>query len=140
MAGGILAGAVNSVWPGNLSSLDADSHHFAVAYGLKFGDADLDPRRIEILEDDLCDVFGECFQQRKMAFAQNGLDVLRDIGVVQRVIDVVAETGLAVGHGNVQVELQRLRHEFFTFVDADQGGDFEFAEKDDVHVFVSVGG
>ena len=36
-----------------LAPLNTNPHHLAIAYRLRFGDADLDPRRIEILEDDL---------------------------------------------------------------------------------------
>jgi hypothetical protein len=32
-----------------------------------------------------------------------------------------------------------LRHDLFTFIDADQRGDLEFAQKDDVHEFSLVG-
>jgi len=101
----------------NLPTLDADSHHLAVAYRLQFGDADFDPRGVEVLEDDLRDVFGQRFQQRKMSFAQHGLDVLRDLRIIQRVVDIVASAGAAIGQRNVEVDLQSLRYELFTFID-----------------------
>jgi hypothetical protein len=88
-----------------LPPLNADSHHLAIAYRLQFGNADLDPRGIEVLENDLRNVFGKCFHQRKMPLAQHGLDVLRDIGIIQRIVDVVAETGAAVGQSDVEVDL-----------------------------------
>src|SRR5450759_1130670 len=99
------------------SALDTDTHHLAVAYRLQFGDADLDPRGVEVFEDDLRDVFGQRFQQRKMPFTQHGLEVLRDFRIIQRVFDVVADTGAAVGQRNVEVDLQSLRYELFTFID-----------------------
>jgi hypothetical protein len=43
--------------------LDANSHHLAVAYSLQLCDAHLDPGRIEVLEDDLRNVFSQGFQQ-----------------------------------------------------------------------------
>src|SRR3989338_1036892 len=81
----------------HLSPLNTDPHHPAVADRLQFRDADLDPRGVEVLEDDLRDVFGQGFQQREMPFAQHRLDMLRDFGVVQRVVDVVGLAGAAVG-------------------------------------------
>src|SRR3989338_3945443 len=68
-----------------------------------------------------------------MPVAQHGLDVLCDVGVVQRILDVVGLAGAAVGQGDVEVDLQGLRRALFPFVDADQGGDLEFAQKNDVH-------
>jgi len=62
-----------------------------------------------------------------MPLAQHRLDVLRNLGIVQRIIDVVALAGAAVGQGDLEVELQRLRHAFFPLIDADQGDDLEFA-------------
>ena len=62
--------------------------------------------------------------------------MLCDIGIIQRVVDVVAEAGAAVGQCDVEVDLQGLWHDLFTFVDADQRGDLEFAQEDDVHGFV----
>jgi hypothetical protein len=116
-------------------ALDADPHHLAVSYRLQLGDADLDPRGVEVLEDDLRDVFGQGFQQRKMPVAQYGLDMLRDFRIIQRVLDVVAGAGAAVGQRDVEVDLQGLRHDLFAFVDADQRGDLEFAQEDYVHDF-----
>ena len=117
----------------HLPPLNTDPHHLAIPNRLQFGDADLDPRGVEVLEDDLRDVFGQGFQQREMPLAQHGLDVLRDFGVVQRVADVIGLAGAAVGQGNVEVELQGLRYALLPFIDADQRGDLEFAQKDDVH-------
>ena len=119
----------------NLSPLNTNPHHLAIAYRLQFGDADFDPRGVEVLEDDLRDVFGQGFQQRKMSFAQYGLDVLRDIGIIQRVFDVVAGAGTAVGQCDVEVDLQGLRHDLFALIYSDERGDFEFAQEDDVHEF-----
>src|SRR5450759_3243445 len=101
------------------SALDTDTHHLAVAYRLQFGDADLDPWGVEVLEDDLRDVFGQGFQQRKMPFTQHGLEVLRDFRIIQCVVDVVADTGAAIGQRDVEVDLQSLRHELFSLVNAD---------------------
>jgi len=70
-----------------------------------------------------------------MPFTQYGLDVLRDIGVIQRIIDVVAGASLAVGQGDVEVDLYRLWHDLFTFVYSNERGDLEFSEVDDVHGF-----
>lgn len=117
----------------HLSTLNADPHHFAVADRLQFGDADLDPWRAKVPEDDLRDVFGQGFHQGKMPFAQHGLKMLCNIGIIQRVVDVVADTGAAVGQGNVEVDLQGLRHDLFPFINADQCGDLEFSQEDDVH-------
>ena len=44
---------------------------------------------------------------------------LRDIGIIQRVVDVVAGASAAVGQRDVEVDLQSLRHALFPFVDAD---------------------
>ena len=118
-----------------LPPLNTNPHHPTIPDRLQLRDADLDPRRAEILEDDLRDVFGQSFQQRKMPFAQHVLDVLRDFRIIQRILDVVGLAGAAVGQGDVEVELQGLRGALFPFVDADQGFDFEFAQKDDVHEF-----
>ena len=117
----------------NLPPLNTNPHHPAIPDRLQFGDADFDPRGVEVLEDDLRDVFGQGFQQGEMPFAQDGLDVLRDFGVIQRVVDVVGLAGAAVGQGDVEIELQGLRHALLPFVDADERGDLEFAQKDDVH-------
>src|SRR5665647_1862507 len=117
-----------------LPPLDTDPHHLAIADRLQFGDADLDPRGIEVLEDDLCDVFGQRFHQGEMPLAQHVLEMLRDIGIIQRVFDVVAEAGAAVGQRDVEVDLQGLRHDLFTFVYADERGYLEFAQKYDIHV------
>ena len=68
-----------------------------------------------------------------MPLAQHSLDVLRDLCVVQCVVDVVALAGTAAGQGDLQVELQSLRHTLFPLVHADERFDFEFAQKDDVH-------
>ena len=103
----------------NLSPLNADPHHLAVADRLQFGDTDLDPRGVEVLEDDLRDVLGQGFQQGEMPFAQDGLEVLCDFGVIQRVVNVVGLAGAAVGQGDVEIDLQRLRHALFPFVNAD---------------------
>ena len=46
----------------NLAPLNTNPHHLAIAYRLQFGDADLDPRRLEVLEDDLRDAFSKHFQ------------------------------------------------------------------------------
>lgn|ERR1039458_1592006 len=124
----------------NLPALNTDPHHLAVAYRLQFGDADLDPRGVKVLENDLRDVLGQRFQQGKMPLAQHGLDVLRDLRIVQRVFDVVADAGAAVGQRDVEIDLQSLRHELFPCVDADQGSDLEFAQEDDVHEFLLIGG
>lgn len=115
-------------------------HHLAVADCLQFGDADLDPRSVKVLEDDLCDVLGQCFHQREVPFAQYILDVLRHLGIIQRVVDVVAIAGAAVGQRDLKVELQGLRHVLLAFVNADQCRDLEFAYKDNVHVFSLFGG
>src|ERR1039457_504897 len=77
----------------NLSPLNTDPHHLAVAYRLQLGNADFDPRCVEVIEDDLRDVFGQGFQQRKMSITQHSLEVLRDFRIIQRVLDVVAEAG-----------------------------------------------
>ena len=53
----------------NLSPLNADPHHLAVADRLQFGDADLDPRGVKIVEQDFGDVFGQRFQQVEVAVA-----------------------------------------------------------------------
>lgn len=123
----------------NLSPLNADPHHLAVADRLQFGDADLDPWGVEVLEDDLRDVFGQGFHQGEMSLAQHGLEVFCDIGIIQRVVDVVAETGAAVGQRDVEVDLQGLRHNLFTFIDADQRGDLEFAQENNIHEFLLIG-
>jgi len=68
-----------------------------------------------------------------MPFAQHGLDVLCDIGIIQRIVDVVAGAGAAVGQGDVEVDLYRLRYDLFTLIDSNERGDFEFSEIDDVH-------
>ena len=120
----------------SLSSLDADADLLAVADGLQFGDADFDPGGVEILENDLGDVFGQRFQQRKMAVAQYGLDMLRDLGIVQRIVDVVALAGAAVRQGNVEVELQGLRYALLPLIYSYKSDYFEFAQKDDVHIKV----
>ncbi len=73
------------------------------------------------------------FQQGKMSFAQHGLYMLRDVCVIQRVIDVVADTCAAVGQCDVEIDLQRLRHDLFSLVYADQCGDLEFTQEDDIH-------
>src|ERR1039457_848852 len=101
----------------NLSPLNTDPHHLAVAYRLQLGNADFDPRCVEVIEDDLRDVFGQGFQQRKMSITQHSLEVLRDFRIIQRVLDVVAEAGATVGQCDVEVDLQSLRHELFTFID-----------------------
>ena len=72
--------------------------------------------------------------REKWPLLQDGLDMLRDLGVVQRVLDVVALAGAAVGQGNIEVELQRLRHALFPLIYADEGDDFEFAQKNNVHM------
>ena len=54
-----------------------------------------------------------------MAFAQYALEVLRNISVIERVVDVVTGASAAVGQGDIEVDLQGLRHDFFALVDAD---------------------
>ena len=117
----------------DLSALDADSHHAAAAYGLQLGHTDLDPRGVEILEQDLCDVFGEGFKQVEVAAGQHFLEVAHDLGIIQRVGNVVALAGAGVGQGDVQVDLQGLRHDALPVVYAYECVDLEFAQKDDVH-------
>lgn len=111
----------------DLPPLNTDAHHLAVADRLQFSNADLDPRRVEVLEDDLGDVFGQGFHQGEMSLTQDALEVLRDFGIIQRVLDVIAGTGAAVGQRDLEVDLQGLRHDLFTLVDADECGDLEFA-------------
>jgi hypothetical protein len=119
----------------NLSPLNTDSHHLAISDRLQFGDADLDPGRVEVLEDDLRDVFGKRFHQGEMPVTQHCLEMLRDIRVIQGVVDVVAETGAAVGQSDVEIDLQGLRHHFFALVDADERGDLEFPQEYYVHEY-----
>ena len=45
----------------NLSPLNTDPHHLAIPYRLQFGNTDLNPRRLEVLDDDLRDMFGKRF-------------------------------------------------------------------------------
>jgi hypothetical protein len=123
----------------DLPTLYTDPHHLAVADRLQFRNADFDPRGVEVLEDDLRNVFGQRFHQGEMSFAQHGLEMLRDFGIIQRVVDVVAETGTAVGQCDVEVDLQGLRHDLLAFVDADQRGDLEFAQENNVHEFLLIG-
>ena len=115
------------LWLLNLPPLNTDPHHLAVAYRLQFGDADFDPGCIEVLEDDLRDVFCQGFHQGEMPLAQYSLEVLRDFCIIQRVFDVIAGAGAAVGQRDVEVDLQGLWHDLFTFIDANESGDFEFA-------------
>lgn len=122
-----------------LSALDTDPHHPAPAYRLQLGDADFGPRGLEVVEQDLGDAFGQRFEQVEMAGGKFGLDAAHDVGVVERILDVVGCAGAAVGQGDVEVDLQGLRHLLFPFVDADEGFDLEFAQKDDVHEFSSFG-
>lgn len=62
-----------------------------------------------------------------------------DLGVVQCVLDVVALTGAAVGQRDVEVDLQSLRYAFFPLVDTDEGGDFEFAQENNIHIWCEAG-
>ncbi len=117
----------------NLSPFNTDPHHLAIAYRLQFGNADFYPRCFEVLDDDLRDVFGQGFEQVEVVAGERALDVAHDVGVVERVVDVVSFTGAAVWQRDFQVYLQGLRYALFPFVDADEGFDFEFAQKDDVH-------
>lgn len=117
----------------NLPPLNADPHHLAIAYRLQFGNADFYPRCFEVLDDDLRDVFGQGFEQVEVAAGECALDVAHNVRIVERVVDVVSFTGAVVGQGDFQVELQGLRYALFPFVDADEGFDFKFAQKDDVH-------
>lgn len=55
----------------NLPPLYANTDLLAVAYGLQLGDADLDPRCVEVLEENLGDAFGKGFQQRKVTIAED---------------------------------------------------------------------
>ena len=57
----------------NLSAFNTDPHHSAAAYGLQLGDADLDPGCVEILEQYLRDVLGECLEQVEVAAGQHFL-------------------------------------------------------------------
>lgn len=117
----------------NLPTFNADPHHAAAAYSLQFGHADLDPGCVEVPEYNLSDMFGEGFEQVEVAAGQHHFKVAHDIGVIQRVGNVVAVTGQTVGQGDVQVDLQGLRHKSLPVIDADECVDFEFAQKDDVH-------
>lgn len=117
----------------DLPPLDTDPHHPAAAYRIQLGDADLDPWRLKIVEQHLRDGFGERFEQIEVAAGERALDIAHDIGIIERVLEVVGFAGAAVGQGDFQIDLQGLRRALFPFVDADQGVDLEFAQKDDVH-------
>jgi len=55
-----------------------------------------------------------------------------DVGIIQRVGDVVALAGQVVGQADVQIDLYRLRHSP-PVIYADECVDFEFAQEDCVH-------
>ena len=75
----------------------------------------------------------QCFQQVEVAAGKCFLKVFHDIGVVKRIGNVVALTCFTIWQADVQVDLDRLRHNAFPVVDADEYVDLEFAQKDDVH-------
>ena len=116
-----------------LVALKADSHHLAAAYRVQFGHTDLDPGRIEVVKQDLCDVLGERFQQIKVAATQYCLNAAHDVRVVEGIFDIISLAGEAVGQGNLQIELQGLRHALFPFINADESFYFKFTQKNDVH-------
>ena len=124
----------------NLPPFNTDPHHLAPPYRLQLGDADFGPGGLEFVEQDLGDALGQRFEQVEMAAGKFGLDAAHDVGVVERVLDVVGFAGAAVGQRDVEVDLQGLRCLLLPFVYADKGFDLEFAQKDDVHVFSLVGG
>jgi len=49
----------------DLPALDADSDLLAITDGLQLGHADFDPRRVEVLEDDLRDMFARASSREK---------------------------------------------------------------------------
>ncbi|KAF0200039.1 MAG: hypothetical protein FD173_2351 [Gallionellaceae bacterium] len=116
-----------------LLPLNTNPHHLAAAYCLQFRHADFCPRRFEFVEQYLGDVFGQRFQQAEVATGEFALDAAHDVGVVQRVVNVVGLAGKAAGQGDLQVDLQGLRNTLLPFVYADECVDLEFAQKYDVH-------
>ena len=115
--------------------LNTYPHHLAPTYRIQLRHADPHPRCFKVIEQYLRDVFGQGFQQIEMAAVQHALDLTHDIGIVEGVLDVVGLAGAAVGQGDLQIELQGLRHALFPFVHADECIDLEFAQKNDVHRF-----
>ena len=72
-------------------------------------------------------MFGERFQQIKVATGKYALDISHDVGVVKGVLNVVCLAGATVGQCDLQIELQGLRDALFPFVHADECFNFEFA-------------
>ena len=59
----------------NLSPLNTDPHHLAIPYRLQFGNTDLNPRRLEVLEDNLRDAFSKHFQPMAIVYFTDDLSL-----------------------------------------------------------------
>ncbi len=110
---------------------------FTPAQELQLCNADLDPGRLELAEDDVGNVFGEAFEQQEVLLPERFLDAIDDRTVVDRVVDVVGTRGAAARIADLEIDLDRLRDAALPLVDADQGFHPEVLDEDDVHGAVS---
>jgi len=78
-------------------------------------------------------VLGEGFKQIEMAAGQYFFEVADDVGVVQRIRNIVTLACKTIGQADIKVDLQGLWHQPLPVIDADECVDLEFAQKDDVH-------
>lgn len=103
----------------NLAALNTNPHHPAPPYRVELRDTYLHPRRFKIGEQDLRDVLSQRFEQTKMSAGESALDVAHDVGIIERIHNVVGLAGATVGQCNFQVYLQGLWNTLFPFVHAD---------------------
>ena len=78
-------------------------------------------------------MLGQGFQQGKVLLRERFLYALDDEGVVQGILEFICLACAAVRKTYLQVELNGLFRVALPRINADQGFDLEFMQKDDVH-------
>ena len=85
----------------------------------ELGDADLDARRLEVLEQEAGDSLGKGLDEAEALFRQEGADVLHYDAVVDGVRDLSRLENRVTRKSDFEVDLDRLRRDLLVAIEPD---------------------
>jgi hypothetical protein len=78
-------------------------------------------------------MLGQSFKQGKTSLRKGFFNALDDKRVIQRILQVIGQAGLACWKGDFQIKLYRLSSGAFPRIDSNQGFDLEFVQENNIH-------